>query len=164
MNFLTDLVQGSKEWKEVRKQHFTASECPAMLGLSKYTTRNELLEQKATGVTPEVSPSQQRLFDKGHKVEEMARPIAEAFMDEEVYPATITNEVEGLKSDQDSLNEFYRQFPRTTKHAFRDESKQSLFNLTKIYQQVDYNEELNNKEAIANPSCLEFFKNLNKFK
>lgn len=97
MNFLTDLVQGSKEWIEVRKQHFTASEAPAMLGLSKYTTRNELLEQKATGVTPEVSPSQQRLFDKGHKVEEMARSIAEAFVGEELYPATITNEVEGLK-------------------------------------------------------------------
>ncbi|WP_278384323.1 YqaJ viral recombinase family protein [Alteromonas mediterranea] len=97
MNFLTDLVQGSKEWKEVRKQHFTASECPAMLGLSKYTTRSELLKQKATGVTPEVSTSQQRLFDKGHEVEELARPIAEAFIGEEVYPATITNEVEGLK-------------------------------------------------------------------
>jgi hypothetical protein len=52
------------------------------------------------------------------------------------------NEVEGLKDDQDGLNEFYRQFPRTTKHAFRDESKMSLFNLTKIYQQIDYNEEL----------------------
>jgi len=52
------------------------------------------------------------------------------------------NEVEGLKDDQDGLNEFYRQFPRTTKHAFRDESKQSLFNLTKIYQQIDYNDSL----------------------
>ena len=52
------------------------------------------------------------------------------------------NEVEGLKSDQDSLNEFYRQFPRTTKHAFRDETKQSLFNLTRIYEQIDYNEEM----------------------
>ena len=51
------------------------------------------------------------------------------------------NEVDGLKEDQDGLNEFYRQFPRTTKHAFRDESKMSLFNLTKIYQQIDYNEE-----------------------
>jgi len=50
------------------------------------------------------------------------------------------NEVEGLKHDQDGLNEFYRQFPRTTKHAFRDESRMSLFNLTKIYQQIDYNE------------------------
>ena len=52
------------------------------------------------------------------------------------------NEVEGLRSDQDSLNEFYRQFPRTEKHAFRDETKQSLFNLTKIYEQIDYNEEV----------------------
>jgi len=52
------------------------------------------------------------------------------------------NEVEGLRNDQDSLNEFYRQFPRTEKHAFRDETKQSLFNLTKIYEQIDYNEEI----------------------
>ena len=50
------------------------------------------------------------------------------------------NEVEGLKSDQDGLNEFYRQFPRTTEHAFRDEAKNSIFNLTKIYDQIDYNE------------------------
>ena len=52
------------------------------------------------------------------------------------------NEVEGLKDDQDGLNELYRQFPRTEKHAFRDEAKQSLFNLTKIYEQIDYNEDL----------------------
>ena len=49
-------------------------------------------------------------------------------------------EVESLKSDSDALNEFYRQFPRTESHAFRDESKSSLFNLTKIYQQIDYND------------------------
>ena len=49
-------------------------------------------------------------------------------------------EVESLKSDADALNEFYRQFPRTQSHAFRDESKQSLFNLTKLYQQIDYND------------------------
>ena len=58
------------------------------------------------------------------------------------------NEVEGLKEDQDSLNEFYRQFPRTEKHAFRDEAKQSLFNLTKIYEQIDYNEDLRNTNVI----------------
>jgi hypothetical protein len=51
------------------------------------------------------------------------------------------NEVEGLKNDQDALNEFYRQFPRTQEHAFRDETKQSLFNLSKIYEQIDYVEE-----------------------
>ena len=52
------------------------------------------------------------------------------------------NEVESLTSDADALNEFYRQFPRSESHAFRDESKQSLFNLTKIYQQIDYNDSL----------------------
>jgi hypothetical protein len=51
-------------------------------------------------------------------------------------------EVDSLKNDADALNEFYRQFPRTESHAFRDESKQSLFNLTKIYQQIDYNDTL----------------------
>ena len=50
------------------------------------------------------------------------------------------NEVDSMKNDPDALNEYYRQFPRTESHAFRDESKQSLFNLTKIYQQIDYND------------------------
>ena len=51
-------------------------------------------------------------------------------------------EVDSLSKDADALNEFYRQFPRTESHAFRDESKTSLFNLTKIYQQIDYNDSL----------------------
>jgi len=50
------------------------------------------------------------------------------------------NEVASLKSNPDALNEFYRQFPRTESHAFRDETKSSIYNLTKIYQQVDYND------------------------
>ena len=62
------------------------------------------------------------------------------------------NEVEGLKQDQDALNEFYRQFPRTTKHAFRDESKESLFNLTKIYEQIDFNEDLKNSISVTKGS------------
>ena len=64
------------------------------------------------------------------------------------------NEVEGLKQDQDGLNEYYRQFPRTEEHAFRDETKNSLFNLTKIYQQIDYNEEINNTSSITQGSFM----------
>lgn len=52
------------------------------------------------------------------------------------------NEAASLKNDSDAMNEFYRQFPRTESHAFRDESKQALFNLSKIYQQIDYNDSL----------------------
>ena len=62
------------------------------------------------------------------------------------------NEVDGLKQDQDALNEFYRQFPRTEQHAFRDETKESLFNLTKIYEQIDYNEDVNNASMVTTGS------------
>ena len=54
------------------------------------------------------------------------------------------NEADGLKNDGDALNEFYRQFPRNEEHAFRDETKNSIFNLAKIYEQIDYNEEIGN--------------------
>jgi hypothetical protein len=62
------------------------------------------------------------------------------------------NEVDGLKDNQDALNEYYRQFPRTENHAFRDEAKQSLFNLTKIYEQIDYNEDLRNTNVLTKGS------------
>ena len=59
------------------------------------------------------------------------------------------NEVEGLKTDPDSLNEYYRQFPRSEQHAFRDETIDSLFNLQKIYEQIDYNEYANNNVKLT---------------
>ena len=59
------------------------------------------------------------------------------------------NEVEGLKQDQDALNEYYRQFPRTEDHAFRDETKNSIFNLAKIYEQIDYNQDLRNTNTVT---------------
>ena len=62
------------------------------------------------------------------------------------------NEVDGLKNDPDGLNEYYRQFPKTEQHAFRDETKQSLFNLTKIYEQIDYNEDLRNTSVLTRGS------------
>jgi len=62
------------------------------------------------------------------------------------------NEVEGLKHDSDGLNEYYRQFPRTEEHAFRDEAKNSIFNLTKIYEQIDFNEDLTRKGYVTKGS------------
>tara|TARA_B100001057_G_scaffold91642_1_gene87937 strand:+ start:3032 stop:5260 length:2229 start_codon:yes stop_codon:yes gene_type:complete len=62
------------------------------------------------------------------------------------------NEVESLKKDPDALNEYYRQFPRTESHAFRDESKQSLFNLTRLYQQIDYNDSMLSEHYITQGS------------
>ena len=62
------------------------------------------------------------------------------------------NEADGLKNDQDALNEYYRQFPRTEEHAFRDETKNSIFNLAKIYEQIDYNEDLRNTNVVSTGS------------
>tara|TARA_B100000902_G_scaffold392752_1_gene445661 strand:- start:4628 stop:6862 length:2235 start_codon:yes stop_codon:yes gene_type:complete len=72
--------------------------------------------------------------------------------DELIYTGVLEhweNEVEGLKKDSDALNEYYRQFPRSEKHAFRDETLNSLFNLTKIYEQIDYNEEMEFKGHVV---------------
>tara|TARA_Y100000592_G_scaffold54283_1_gene85611 strand:+ start:1 stop:1107 length:1107 start_codon:yes stop_codon:yes gene_type:complete len=65
------------------------------------------------------------------------------------------NEAEGLRDDQDALNEFYRQFPRTEEHAFRDETKNSLFNLIKIYEQIDYNEG-NRSSSVITPGNFQW--------
>jgi hypothetical protein len=62
------------------------------------------------------------------------------------------NEADGLKNDQDALNEFYRQFPRTEDHAFRDETQNSLFNLVKIYEQIDYNSDITKSSLITRGS------------
>lgn len=91
------LTQGSAEWHQVRLQHFTASEAPAMMGASKYQTRDALLKLKATGIAPEVSDAQQRLFNRGHETEAAIRPFVESIIGEELYPVTGAIEIDDLK-------------------------------------------------------------------
>ncbi len=81
-----NVAQGSAEWHALRANYHTASEAPAMMGVSKYQTRTDLLAQKKTGITPDVTPSQQFIFDKGHATEALARPLTEALIGEELYP------------------------------------------------------------------------------
>jgi hypothetical protein len=54
----------------------------------------------------------------------------------------LKNEREALKNDASELNEITRQFPFTEDEAFRDSIDGSLFNIGKIYEQVQHNEEL----------------------
>jgi putative phage-type endonuclease len=86
-----NVAQGSAEWHALRAKYFTASEAPAMMGASKYQSRTELLNMKKTGITPEVTPNQQRIFDKGHATEASARPLVEAQIGEELYPIVGTS-------------------------------------------------------------------------
>ena len=85
-----NVAQGSAEWLALRAKFRTASEAPAMMGASKYQTRTDLLAAKKTGITPDVTPSQQFIFDKGHATEALARPLAEALIGEELYPIVAT--------------------------------------------------------------------------
>jgi len=62
-----------------------------MMGCSPYMTRDELIVIKATGVQPELSAIQHEIFDKGHRFEALARPLAEEFIGEMLSPVTETN-------------------------------------------------------------------------
>ncbi|MCF5170733.1 YqaJ viral recombinase family protein [Pseudomonas canadensis] len=85
-----NVAQGSAEWLALRAQYRTASEAPAMMGASKYQSRTDLLIAKKKGITPDVTPSQQFVFDKGHATEALARPLTEALIGEELYPIVAT--------------------------------------------------------------------------
>lgn len=85
-----NVQQGTPEWLALRKDFFTASEAPAMMGVSKYKTREQLLFEKKTGITQEVDAATQARFDEGHKTEDMARSILENRMQGDLYPVTCT--------------------------------------------------------------------------
>ena len=54
----------------------------------------------------------------------------------------LKNEREALKHDARELNEFIRQFPFTIDESMRDSIEGSTFNIGKIYEQVEHNQEL----------------------
>ncbi len=81
-----DLIQGTPEWHSHRATHFNASDAPAMLGISPYKSRSQLLHEMATGITQEVDAQTQRRFDDGHRFEALARPLAEKIIGKKLYP------------------------------------------------------------------------------
>lgn len=109
---IIEVEQGSQAWAAERARRFTASEAPAMMGASKYTTRAALLAQKHTGLAPEVSPAQQALFDRGHAAEAAARALLEAELGD-LYPVTAVHDtddrllasVDGMTFDEATLFE-----------------------------------------------------------
>lgn len=86
-----ELIQGSPQWHEHRAKYFNASDAPAMMGVSKYKTRTELLRERKTGISAGVDAATQRRFDDGHRFEAHARKLAEDIIGEELYPVTGVN-------------------------------------------------------------------------
>jgi len=88
---IQELQQGSPEWLAYRVGHFNASDAPAMLGVSPYKTRDQLLREMHTGIAEAVDAGQQKRFDNGHRLEALARPHAEKIVGEDLYPVTGSN-------------------------------------------------------------------------
>ena len=99
-----NLVQGTSEWHAYRAAHDNASDAPAMMGVSSYKTRDQLIAERATGIVPEVDAATQRLFDSGHRFEALARPLAQKIIGEELYACTGSeNETSRLSASFDGL-------------------------------------------------------------
>ena len=97
------LLQGSSEWLEYRRSMYNASDAPAMMGCSSYKTRDQLLAERATGITPDVDSATQRRFDAGHRFEALARHLAEKIIGEDLYPCTGSLDGSRLSASFDGL-------------------------------------------------------------
>jgi predicted phage-related endonuclease len=84
------LIQGTPEWNSFRAEHDGASEIAAAMGVSRYTSRSELLRMKATGIHKEVDAPTQALFNAGHATEASARLLAEELLCDELSPVTFS--------------------------------------------------------------------------
>lgn len=102
-----NLEQGTPEWHKLRDTHMTASDASAMMGASKYKSRNQLLSEKKFGIKEEINKSKQAIFDKGHQTEDMARNLIEVDYLESFSPEVITSTIDGvnLLASLDGLSE-----------------------------------------------------------
>ena len=99
-----NLAQGSPEWLAHRRTTRNASDAPAMMGVSPYVTRSELVKQYATGVQREIDERTQAIFDRGHEVEPALRALAEKIIGEDLYPVTGVSDDGYLGASFDGVN------------------------------------------------------------
>lgn len=116
-----DVEIGSAEWLKHRQSLFNSSDAAAMMGVSPYKTRGDLIREMATGVVAEPDDFAQGLFAEGHRVEALARPVAEGLLGEMLYPqvfskgrlgASVDGQVMSGKKNWEHklLNEMIREF------------------------------------------------------
>jgi hypothetical protein len=88
----------------------------------------------------------------GHPVVEDPPKVLDGLDGDSIFQGAKTylkNERESLKQDPSELNEVIRQFPFTEDEAFRDSIEGSLFNIGRIYEQIQYNDELFPNPVVA---------------
>jgi len=94
--------QGSPEWLSIRARTLNASEAPAMMGVSPYMARSELLREKKLGIPREHDAATLARFAAGHEAEAAARAIVERdIVCEELYPIVATDDEGRLLASSD---------------------------------------------------------------
>lgn len=93
------LVQGSQAWLDHRAKYNNSSDAPAMMGVSKYKKRDQLLDEAVTGIYPEVDEATQRRFDDGHRFEALARDWVKENLNITFVPTVFIND--GLSASLD---------------------------------------------------------------
>ena len=90
------LIQGSDEWKEARKNKYTASLAPGIMGCG-YVSRDVLIRDVLGLKVEKPNSYLQKMFNAGHKVEAETRPVIEAETDEILSPLSGTRTVDDMK-------------------------------------------------------------------
>lgn len=103
MKTIHNLIQSSAAWHQHRATARNASDASAMMACSPYKSRTALLKERATGITPDVDAATQARFDRGHAIEEAARPLAEAFIGDDLSPVIGTTDDGYLSASFDGL-------------------------------------------------------------
>ena len=98
-----NVKQGTTAWLEARAKCLTASEAPAMMGVSSYKTRAALIREKATGYIPEPDAATLGRFAAGHEAEANARPIIETIIGAELYPVVATDDTGKYLASSDGV-------------------------------------------------------------
>lgn len=99
-----DIKQGTPEWLALKENYNSASEASIMMGCSKVMSRDDLLKYKATGQEREISKyTEEVIFPNGHRVEALARPFANKFIGDELYPVVGSSDDDYLLTSFDGL-------------------------------------------------------------
>lgn len=117
-----ELIQGTPEWHAHRAKHFNASDAPAMMGESKYKTRAELMHELATGIMPDVDAATQKRFDEGHRIEALARPLAEEIAGDMLMPVVGVDGNFSASFDGINIDETYIFEHKTLNNELREAS------------------------------------------
>jgi putative phage-type endonuclease len=117
------LKQGSKEWHAHREtpNQINGSELAAIMGLSRYVSRAEMVRRKATGIKPEYDAATLARFAEGHDAEELARPIAEEIIGDDLSPLVMSDTIDGVLLSV-SLDGVTQDFETTFEHKLLNAS------------------------------------------